>query len=74
MANKGKNWKKEYEEIKNELLIDKVGHAIKKDLKNWINNMEEIGFTWIDDSQEEIEEEKNANPMNINQEYLVQTS
>ena len=71
MTNKGNNWKKEYEEIKNELLIDKVGDAIKKDPKNWINNMEEIGFTWIDDSQEEIEEEKNANPMNVNQEYLV---
>ena len=61
MTNKGNNWKKEYEEIKNELLIDKVGDAIKKDPKNWINNMEEIGFTWIDDSQEEIEEEKNTN-------------
>lgn len=71
MANKGKNWKNEYEEIKNELLIDKVSNAIKKDPKNWKNNMEEIGFTWIDDSQEEIEEEKNANPMNVNQEYLV---
>ena len=30
MANKGKNWKKEYEEIKNELLIDKVSDVIKK--------------------------------------------
>ena len=71
MANKGKNWKKEYEEIKNELLIDKVSDVIKKNPKNWRNNMEEIGFTWIDDSQEKIEEEKNANPMNVNQEYLV---
>ena len=71
MANKDKNWKKAYEEIKNEILIDKVSDAIKKDPENWRNNIEEIGFTWIDDSQEEIEEEKNAIPMNINQEYLI---
>ncbi len=71
MANKGKNWKKEYEDIKNELLMDKISNAIGKDPKNWRKNMENIGFTWIDDSQEEIEEEKNVTPKNVNQEYLV---
>ena len=70
MANK-KIWKEEYEDIKNEILMDKVSDTIKKDPKNWRNNMEEIGFTWIDDSQDEIEEEKNATPMNGSQEYLV---
>ena len=70
MANK-KIWKEEYEDIKNEILMDKVSDTIKKDPKNWRNNMEEIGFTWIDDSQDEIEEEKNATPMNSSQEYLV---
>ena len=66
-----KDWKKEYEEIKNQLLMDKIRDAIIKDPKDWKNNMEEIGFTWIDDSQEEIEEEKNACAQNVNQEYLV---
>ena len=57
-----KDWKEEYEDIKNQLLIDKVSEAIKKDPKNWKNNMEEIGFTWIDDSQDEIEEKKCLSP------------
>ena len=70
MTNK-KIWKEEYEDIKNELLMDKISDTIKKDPKNWRNNMEEIGFTWIDDSQDEIEEEKNATPLNVSQEYLV---
>ena len=66
-----KDWKKVYKDIKNQLLMDKVSDAIKKDPKNWKNNVEEIGFTWTDDSQDEIEEEKNAYPQNVNQEYLV---
>jgi len=71
MINKDRNWKEEYEDIENELLMDKVSKAIKEDPKNWQNNMEKIGFTWIDDSQDEIEEERNATPENVNQEYLV---
>ena len=66
-----KDWKKVYKDIKNQLLMDKVSDAIKKDPKNWKNNVEEIGFAWTDDSQDEIEEEKNAYPQNVNQEYLV---
>ncbi len=50
MANKGKDWKEEYEDIKNELLIDKVSNAIKKDPKNWRNNMEDIGMLCLNDS------------------------
>ena len=71
MANKEKDWKEEYEDIKNELLMDKVSNAINEDPRNWRKNMEDIGFTWIDDSQEEKEEEKNAIPKNVNQEYLI---
>jgi hypothetical protein len=73
MAKKGENWKEEYEDIKNELLMEQVNDAIKKDPNNWRNNLEELGFTWIDDndSQEEIEEEEKAVPTNDNQEYLV---
>jgi len=71
MANKGGNWKKEYEDIKNELLMEQVTDAIKKDPKNLRSNLEEIGFIWIDDSKEEIEEEEKAVPTNDNQECLV---
>jgi len=67
MINKDRNWKEEYEDIENELLMDKVSKAIKENPKNWQNSMDKIGFTWIDDSQDEIEEERNATPENVNQ-------
>jgi hypothetical protein len=72
MANTVKNWKEEYEDIRNEFLMEQVNDAIKKDPKNWRNNLEEIGFTWIDDNQDEIAEEDRAVPLNNNQVYLVE--
>lgn len=71
MGNRDKNWRKEFESIKNELIVDKVSDVLRGDTKNWQKNMEDIGFAWIDDSQEEVEEENNARAENTNQEYLV---
>jgi len=71
MAKDDKNWKKELEDLSHELLISKVSTAIKKDPQNWKNSMEEMGFTWVDDSQEDVEEQRNAVPENANQEYLL---
>jgi len=71
MATDDKNWKKELEDLSNELLINKVSTAIKKDPQNWKNSMEEMGFTWVDDSLEGVEERRNAVPENANQEYLL---
>ena len=71
MGNRDKNWKEEIDSIKNELIVDKVTDAIKSDPKKWQENMEDIGFVWVDDSQKEVEEENNARVENVNQEYLV---
>ena len=70
MTGKNKNWKEEYEEIKNELIVDKVSDVFKKNPISWRKDLEEIGFTWVDDSQEE-DEEKHAVAENTNQKYLV---
>ena len=71
MVERNKNWTAEYEEIKNEFLINKVSDALRKNPRNWRHSLEEIGFTWVDDSQNEVEEEKRAAPENTNQEYLI---
>ena len=71
MTGENNNWKKEYDDIKNELLVDKVNDVFKKNPTDWRKDLEEIGFTWVDDSQEEDEEEIQAVAENTNQEYLV---
>ena len=71
MTSKNKQWKKEYDDIKNELLVDKVSDVFQNNPTDWRKDLEEIGFTWVDDSSEEDEEEINAVAENTNQEYLV---
>ncbi len=71
MAGKNNNWKKDHNDIKNELLADKVSDVFKKNPTDWRKNLETMGFTWVDDGQEEHEEENHAVAKNTNQEYLV---
>ena len=72
MNKKDKKWKEEYENIKNELLIEQVSEAIKTHPESWRNSLEELGFEWVeDDDSFEIEEENNSVPLNENQEGLV---
>ncbi|MFC1856550.1 hypothetical protein ACFL9U_00805 [Thermodesulfobacteriota bacterium] len=63
----------DYEKIKREIVFEKVDKAIKKDRKNWVKEVENLGFEWFDDGDcdEEEREEKLARPENPNQELLV---
>jgi len=70
--NKDEEWKKEYEDIKNEILMERVSRAIKTNPESWQYELEELGFAWVnDDDTDEINEEKRATPANKNQENLV---
>ncbi|HFC93268.1 MAG TPA: hypothetical protein ENJ51_10715 [Leucothrix mucor] len=72
MINKDKDWKKEYEEIKNEIIFEKVSKAIKNNPNNWRYNIDKIGLIWTEeDDYEEIKEENDAQPKNKNQKELV---
>ena len=72
MTDKDEEWKKEYEDIKNEILMERVSKAIKTNPGNWQYALEELDFAWVnDDDTDEIDEEKRANPTNKNQEGLV---
>ena len=63
----------DYEKIKNEIISERVAETIKKDPENWSERLEEIGFSWKDDSygDQEEQEEKRAKPENINHEFLA---
>ena len=62
-----------YEKIKREIVFEKAAKAIKEDPKNWIRQLEDIGFAYFDDGDgdEEELEEKLAKPENSNQKLLV---
>jgi hypothetical protein len=65
--------KDDYKKTLSELRFKQVSEVFKKDHKNWDKHLEELGYTWIDDEeddQEEIEEQI-AKPENLNQEALV---
>ncbi|OQY01630.1 MAG: hypothetical protein B6I22_14305 [Desulfobacteraceae bacterium 4572_123] len=63
----------DYEKIKNEIISERVAETIKKDPEHWADRLEDIGFSWKDDSygDQEGQEEKRAKPENINQEFLA---
>jgi len=63
----------DYEKIRREIVFEKVSKAIKEDRKNWVKQLEDLGFEWFDDGygDEEEVEEKRARPENPNQELLV---
>ena len=61
------------EKIRREIVFEKAANAVKKDPKNWIKQVEDVGFEYFDDGygDEEEFEEKLARPENSNQELLV---
>jgi len=63
----------DYEKIKRKIVFEKVTKAIKEDPKNWIKQVEDLGFEYFDDGygDEEELEEKLAKPENPNQELIV---
>ena len=63
----------DFEKLKREIVFEKVAKAIKEDSKNWIKQVEDLGFEYFDDGygdEEELEEQM-AKPENSNQELLV---
>jgi hypothetical protein len=60
----------EYQKLKNEIIIDKVNEIFRSQPKNYVAAMNEIGFEYCDDDDEEMEEEK-AIPENKNQRDLI---
>ena len=62
----------EYGELKREIIRDKIKEVFFKDSNNYIEGLEEIGFTWFDDEYPSEEDEENtAVPENDNQKFLV---
>jgi hypothetical protein len=61
-----------YEELKREIIREKVNKTFRNHPKNYVAKLEELGFTYYedDDDSEEIEE-KNAKPENRRQKILI---
>jgi hypothetical protein len=60
------------EEKRRKLAFEKVSRAIKKDPRNWVANLQELGFQWFDDeTDEEEDEERAATIANDNQKQVV---
>ena len=69
-----KNIRKEFKELKTELLFEQVSAAVKDHPKEWRHKLEELGFEWHDDEgdeEQDIKEENESKPKNRNQETLV---
>lgn len=61
-----------FEDRRRREVFEKVSGAIKKDPKNWVANLGEIGFQWFDDEEDEEEIEESAATIgNDNQRLLV---
>ena len=62
---------KDYEKLKNEIVIDKVNEIFRTQPDNYIAALEEIGFEYHEEDDYEEAEEKNARPENQNQKDLI---
>ncbi|MBF0236547.1 MAG: hypothetical protein HQM12_02480 [SAR324 cluster bacterium] len=60
------------EKLRARKLVEQVKQIIRNDPANWASNLEKIGFEWFDDNygDQEVIEEQQATPQNLNQEYL----
>jgi len=61
----------EYEKIKNEIIIEKVDKVFRTQPDNYISALEEIGFKYYEDDDDEEMEEINAKPENQNQKDII---
>jgi hypothetical protein len=66
-----KNTLDDFNKPKDEIIIDKVNEIFRSKPDNYIAAMEEIGFTYHEEVDEEAIEEKKAKPKNKNQRALV---
>ena len=62
---------KDYEKLRDEIVIDKVNEIFRTQPDNYIAALEEIGFEYHEEDDYEEAEEKNARPENQNQKDLV---
>jgi hypothetical protein len=61
----------DYEKLKNEIIRDKVDEIFRKHPKDYIAKMEELGFEYFEDDDDDEIEERNAQPENQRQRDLV---
>jgi hypothetical protein len=71
MAKNGKDPLEEYLKLKNEMVRDKVGEIFRTQPENWSSALEEMGFNYYEEEDEEEFEEKKARPKNKGQRDLV---
>ena len=62
---------KDYEKLRDEIVIDKVNEIFRTQPDNYIAALEEIGFEYHEEDDYEEIEERNARPENQNQKDLV---
>lgn len=62
---------KDYEELRDEIVIDKVNEIFRTQPDNYIAALEEIGFEYHEEDDYDEIEERNAGPENQNQKDLV---
>lgn len=61
------------DDLDNDIIRDEVNRVFKKHPHDYISKLEELGFEYYDDDEENIEQKEEilAVPINSNQEYLV---
>ena len=61
------------DDLDNEIIRDEIKRVFKNHPGDYISKLEELGFEYYDDDEEDIEEQEEAlaEPKNPNQEYLV---
>ena len=66
------NYAEEYENLQREIIRDRVKEVFKKNPADYIDGLEEIGFSWYDDNYPSEEDEEDAAvPENDNQQKLI---
>jgi hypothetical protein len=72
MKKKEKNFNDEIIKIKNELVTERINEIFRTEPESYRTELVMLGFEWLDvDYPDEVEEENNAAPENIDQELLV---
>jgi hypothetical protein len=71
MAKKEKDPLQEYLKLKDEMIRDRVDDVFRTQPENWREALEEIGFHYVEEEDEEALEEKNARPRAKAQRDLV---
>lgn len=72
MTDKKDKFTEKYEELQDEIILDKVKDAFAKGPLNYREGLEDSGFTWFDDDYpSEEDEERTAVPENDRQRLLV---